>query len=210
MRFLLPLMLAGMATAADLVLSPCDVVPPWTGGGLVVDAGNRQEGAASLVWAGTTASIALPAPGGAERSLTGGDALHLWLHSATASGLKVALTVTSENDASAGWDYFSIQIPLTWTGWRELWLPRSRFGVTRSPLGWDRTTTIGLSRDWGTAGDPSRIDRQDLRIDDLRLGDAPAGQRTAFADLLAAFDDRPALAAIRALLADMRKLTPEG
>ncbi|MFM2091787.1 MAG: hypothetical protein RLZZ127_2276, partial [Planctomycetota bacterium] len=48
MRPVLLLAAAAALPAADLVLSPCDAVAPWTGSGLAVDAGDRREGTGSL------------------------------------------------------------------------------------------------------------------------------------------------------------------
>ena len=185
---------------ADLVIDPCDSVVGWTGSGLSIDSTDHREGTGSLAWPGSTDQIVRPPLGGSSMDLTLASHVHLWMRSATASGKKVTLTLASENPANGSApDCYYFQITITWTGWRELWLPREAFGASRLPLGWNQIGNVSLSRSWGTNGDLTLIDTQNLRIDDLRLANQPTGQRTTFSNLLAALDDRPAIAAVRAL-----------
>jgi hypothetical protein len=183
--------------AADVVLSDCDSAAAWTPGGLVVETVGMQQGGGCLVWPAATDAITRNFGGTID--LSGRNAIHLWLHSPAASGKSVALTLTSENGATTGWDYYYRQIPLTWTGWRELWLDRATFGSARTPLGWNQISEVRLSRSWGHTDPADRDTVNTLRLDDLRTGDAPAGPRRSFAQLLAALDDRQAFTDIRAL-----------
>ncbi len=56
---------------------------------------------------------------------------------------------------SEGWDYFSWQFTLDWTGWKHFVLPLADFATSRKPHGWDFILSLSANASgWGAEPDP--------------------------------------------------------
>jgi len=54
----------------------------------------------------------------------------------------------SENDSTDGTDYYAKQVKVANAGWNSITLNKSEFNANRSPLGWDKITSVS----WPTTG----------------------------------------------------------
>jgi hypothetical protein len=61
--------------------------------------------------------------------------LSVWLHANEALGNAFILVLTSENPATEGSDYYSVQIPVEWQGWKQFIVPFKDLRRARTPLG---------------------------------------------------------------------------
>jgi len=67
---------------------------------------------------------------------------------------------------SEGWDYYSYQPVINWTGWRHFSLRKSDFAEARKPIGWDWISYISINAGgWGQTPDPQTV----LYLDGIRL-----------------------------------------
>jgi len=62
--------------------------------------------------------------------------LSVWLHANEALGNAFILVLTSENPATEGADYYSLQIPVEWKGWKQFIIPFKDLKVSRKPVGY--------------------------------------------------------------------------
>ncbi len=93
-------------------------------------------------------------------------ALQFWLHNETPVDTTFVLTVTSENADTEGGDYYSLKIPIDWTGWRQFVVPFERFTTARSPLGWHHVEGMAFNAGgWGQTPDPDAV----LVLDGVKL-----------------------------------------
>lgn len=143
-------------------ISACDTGGEWDGG--VVTDNPVQEGNGSIRWSmanGDQLSRNIPL------DLTGYNMLSFWLHANhphSADG-NILLFLGSENTATEGMDYYSLQIPINWEGWREFNIPIDALGASRVPKGYDQIDSIRLNASgWGNTPDETL----ELHIDNLR------------------------------------------
>lgn len=73
---------------------------------------------------------------------SGSNGVSLWLHANKAAGNAVVLVFLSENTATEGPDYYSMKIPIDWTGWRQFVVAFKDLAVSRKPLGWNKIGRI--------------------------------------------------------------------
>jgi len=67
---------------------------------------------------------------------------------------------------SPGWDYYSRQLEVDWTGWKHFQLSKSGFGKSREPIGWHWIRYLAINASgWGNTPDPETV----LYFDDIRL-----------------------------------------
>ena len=77
----------------------------------------------------------------------------------------------SENPSSDGVDYYSYTVVTQKTGWTRVSLSRTQFGISRSPLGWNKITSACLT---ATGWDQTNKDNTVLYFSDFEATDAAA------------------------------------
>jgi hypothetical protein len=95
------------------------------------------------------------------------DALELWIYSEKANGapLKVLVDVDSP-ETPDDTDYFMTTFLVTWTGWRQVQLPKWAFQPWKKPAGWGSVRRLILAgAKWGLEPKPDTV----LYLDDLSL-----------------------------------------
>jgi len=80
------------------------------------------------------------------RDWSGGNCLRFWMHSAKATGSRLALVLASENPGREGSITFAWNCVPTWQGWREIIAPLKEIGRVRHPLGWHKIDSFRLHR----------------------------------------------------------------
>lgn len=143
---------AQTAPPISLTISDFESAAEWNRGTL--DSTLKMEGATSLEW--------VPDHGTLTRDqsydLVAYDGLRLWLHSNKDTGHELLFYLSSENAATAGGDYYSLQIRVDWTGWRLLELSFLDFRSNREPLGYDAIDSIRIyANGWGMTPDPEVV-----------------------------------------------------
>lgn len=144
----------GAQTAPPISLTISDFESPaeWNRGTLVTSP--KQQGATSLQWMPDDGTLTLDEP----FDLMAYDGLRLWLHSNKDSGHQLLFYLSSENLATDGGEYYSLQIEVDWTGWRLLELPFLDFKANREPLGLDTVDFVSIYADgWGMTPDPEVV-----------------------------------------------------
>ncbi len=96
-------------------------------------------------------------------------AFTFWVHNQTELDARFMCIISSENPATEGMDYWSVAVPLNFTGWRRFGLLlRDNSGV-RSPRGWDQVDSIRFTATgWENEPHPEavvHIDQLELRSD---------------------------------------------
>ncbi|MDK2971379.1 MAG: hypothetical protein PWP23_1134 [Candidatus Sumerlaeota bacterium] len=194
---------AAATTPAAPVVSPTpalgfDDTTDWQGD-LLIDREDIKEGIQSAIWMDTPTNDRIRLRK-LDLDLSGKDAAVLWVHSAAATGAKIAVVFVSENPATEGPDYYQATIPINFIGWRQIVLPFAETVAKREPLGWSHITEIMFAStgyNVGTA-DPATV----LKLDGFHFvtkaelaGQAPARPSAtdgvippAYADVLR-FDD---------------------
>ncbi len=105
---------------------------------------------------------------------TQNNALELWLHEERPQDTAIILFIGSENTGTKDEDYYSLRIPLDFTGWKRLVIPFAEMTANRDPLGWERITRLTLhAKGWSLPFRPEaslRIGRIGLLAAHLRPG----------------------------------------
>ncbi|MEA3401847.1 MAG: heparinase II/III family protein [Armatimonadota bacterium] len=93
-------------------------------------------------------------------------AFTFWVHNERELDARFMCIISSENPATEGIDYWSIGVPLSFTGWKRFGvLIREGSGV-RSPRGWDQVDSIRFTASgWGNEPHPEAV----VHIDQLEL-----------------------------------------
>ena len=158
--------IAAEAGAQSELLSDCETLTDW-GPNASVAADPVQEGDGSIRWAiadGEVLTYARATP----IDMSQHDALRFWLHANQphALGGNVLVYLGSEDASTDGIDYYQWQLPIDWSGWREVILEREYFGAARSPRGWDQIDEISLrASGWDNTPDPAMV----LHVDEVML-----------------------------------------
>ncbi|MCC7491136.1 MAG: alginate lyase family protein [Fimbriimonadaceae bacterium] len=198
MRAALVLLLTTLAVSAappePLLLYRCEATSEAAGGEL--ETANVQEGRGALRWRNhpQTPSLSFTRP---PADWSGYHLLRFQLHNAVALPASFMVLAASENPDTEGPDYYGWQVPLNFTGWREITLPLTADVAARSPRGFKQIDSLTFSSaGWGQTPNP----QADLLVDDLRLVYDPPrpGPRMTDAEFFAALDlTRPELAAVQ-------------
>jgi len=138
--------------AIELEISSFETPGEWSRGTL--DAGTKVEGSTSLEWVPDDGSLTLEQ----TFDFSSYDGLRLWLHSNKDSGHELLFYLASENVATTGGDYYSLKIPVDWTGWKLVELPFLDFQSNRQPLGYDTIGSVSIyASGWGMTPDPEVV-----------------------------------------------------
>ncbi|MBI4979552.1 MAG: hypothetical protein HZC28_18890 [Spirochaetes bacterium] len=86
-------------------------------------------------------------------------------YSEQATGARIELVCTSEDDGSKGWDYYRYTLAVDWKGWKRFELPYAKFSKSRSPVGWKKIDSIAFASTWGDHETP--VAGTVLHIDNL-------------------------------------------
>jgi len=151
----------GAASAAPLSISRFDTAGEWSRGQIVADP--IKEGTGSLQWNnGTDTSVSKTV----SLDLSAYNTLRFWLHANhPLVGSNILVYLGSENAATDGGDYYSYQLAVDWTGWKEVVLPFDLFSRNRTPLGWGSIDRVAFNASgWNNTPDPTLV----LHLDDLR------------------------------------------
>lgn len=133
--------------------------------GLEREMSEVKQGDSAVRWRNHTQYSGLSVPK-VPKDWSGYNLLRLWMHNAKPVPTRVMILVKSENSTTEGSDYWSYDVKLNFTGWKELVLPVGQKGGTRSPRGWDQIDGLALTASgWGNTPHPEA----DIVIDDVRL-----------------------------------------
>ncbi|MBR3934742.1 MAG: S-layer homology domain-containing protein [Clostridia bacterium] len=85
------------------------------------------------------------------------------------TGSTVTVLAYSQNDAVSGSDYYSYTLPIDFTGWKTILIPKTDFKATRSPKGWNQITSFALNTTWGATEERpcSLMDGTEIFIDKI-------------------------------------------
>ena len=70
--------------------------------------------------------------------------LTIWVYNEIANNETIAMTLSSENTSSPGYDYYIQNFKSNFVGWNQVVFNKSNFGVVRNPLGWANITGISI------------------------------------------------------------------
>jgi hypothetical protein len=95
------------------------------------------------------------------------DALELWIYSEKANGAPLKILVDSDNTETEETDYYLAIMSVTWTGWRQVLLPKWALTPYLKPRGWDQIRGLTIAgAQWGLAEPkPDTV----LYVDDIGL-----------------------------------------
>ncbi len=125
------------------------------------------------------------------------SAFTFWVYNEKEVPTRFMCIIASENPATEGADYWSVGVPLNFTGWRRFGLELRPGGGARSPLGWDQIQSIRFTASgWANTPHPEAV----VYLDELKLtnefgGPGPLIKDEEFFGLLR--DDIEGLAATR-------------
>lgn len=89
----------------------------------------------------------------------------VWIHSNLAAGNAVILVLASENPKTEGPDYYTVLVPLDWTGWRQFVFTFKDMKTGRSPIGFRRIERAYFAATgWNLTPNPNVV----LHFEDLR------------------------------------------
>lgn len=96
---------------------------------------------------------------------SGYGGLSFWLHANEAMGNAVMLTLASEDPATEGADYWSLQIPVEWKGWKQFIIPFKDLKVSRKPVSFACIERITIAATgWNMTFNPNLV----LHLTDLK------------------------------------------
>ena len=91
--------------------------------------------------------------------------LSLWLHANKATGNAFVLVLASDDPKTEGPDYYSVKIPVEWTGWKQFVFPFKDMAVGRKPIGFRKIERIYFaSTGWNVTPNPDLV----IQVEDLR------------------------------------------
>jgi hypothetical protein len=152
---------------ADILIDGFEDVTDWVG--LDLDTTIAHEGSASGRWDDQATQRTVRKDYASPLNASSADAVHLWLHSATANGAWIQLSFVSDRATTTTDDQYRTRIVVDWTGWRHVWIPLDDFTVIGDPVGWHSIDRVLLLADgWGREPLGDTV----LRLDDLRMATA--------------------------------------
>lgn len=170
---LLPLTSVG---AENLVFEDFDTVEAWQG--FELDDAVAHSGATSARWSNhpdrpAVSSTQIP------HDWSGWNALSFWVHNERVVPTAFMCIISSENPATDGPDYWSVKVPLNFTGWRMFGVMIEGNAGTRSPRGWDQVDSVRFtSVGWDNTPHPEAV----VHIDRLELRDDVGGEGPLLSD----------------------------
>jgi hypothetical protein len=76
---------------------------------------------------------------------TGYNRLVFWAYSESVTDTAVQLNLDSENSSSEGGDYYSVEMAIDWSKWKQVNIPFSEMATARNPKGWNSIDCISFS-----------------------------------------------------------------
>lgn len=136
----------------------------WSG--LKPDTQDRKEGAASGLWenAAENRRVILRSVGG---DLSEMKALRLWIHANQSSGSGIVVMLQSENTATDESDFYRANVPVTWSGWKQVEVPLEDFTPARLPRGLDQIDALAIVT--GYSGMPPVLPGTSFKLDGLEI-----------------------------------------
>lgn len=152
------------ALGDTIIVDDFEDVSDWTG--LERDSSIKMEGDYSGIWRDTVKVTKIRKNFNPPLDLSGYDFLGFWVYSENASGAKLQLVLDSDNPSDpAGWDYYSKEIVIDFSGWKFLKIPLSSFVVSRNPVGWNKINYISFnSTGWNHTPLPDTVLRFDFMV----------------------------------------------
>lgn len=189
---------ASCAAQERLVFEDFSSVEAWPGFELATDL--AHSGDTSALWRNmperqSVVSTEIP------HDWSGWNAFTFWVHNEKALEARFMCIISSENPDTEGIDYWSVAVPLNFTGWRMFGLMIVPGSGTRSPRGWDQVDSIRFTASgWDNTPHPEAV----VHIDQLELrrdigGEGPLLSDEEFFSLLR--EDVEGLAPARAAAA---------
>jgi len=106
-------------------------------------------------------------------------AFTFWVYSEKEVPTAFMCIIASENPATEGPDYWSVRVPLNFTGWRRFGRELRPGGGARSPLGWDQIQSITFTATgWNNTPHPEAV----VYIDELKLTNEFGGPGSLISD----------------------------
>ena len=100
--------------------------------------------------------------------------LNFWVYSEVANGAGIEVVFSSDNDETAGWDYYYTSFILDWTGWKHISIPLNNCGVSNNPVGWQQIDDLTFfTKGWGFSPNSTSVlylDTLTLTSDQVQLG----------------------------------------
>ncbi len=154
---------SSFAFGETILVDDFEDVADWTG--LERDSAVKMEGAYSGIWRDTVKVTKVKKDFNPPLDLSGYDFLGFWIHSENANGAKLQLVLDSDNPSDpAGWDYYSREIVIDFSGWKYFKIPLSSFGISRNPAGWNKINYISFN---STGWNHSPLSDTLLRFDSM-------------------------------------------
>ncbi|MCX7944606.1 MAG: heparinase II/III family protein, partial [Deltaproteobacteria bacterium] len=133
-------------SADSIIVDDFEDVSDWMG--LERDDALKMEGNYSGLWKDTVAVKRIRKNFSPPFDLNGYDFLGFWAHSEKANGAKLQIVLDSDNPSDpAGWDYYSKEIVIDFSGWKYFRIPLSSFQASRNPVGWNKINYISFNSD---------------------------------------------------------------
>jgi hypothetical protein len=197
-RWMTPLIIVTIVSACSaqdrLLIEGFSSVDAWTGVELSDEV--ARAGATSALWRNhpeNTSVFSDEIP----HDWTGWNAFTFWVYNEREVDTAFMCIITSENPETEGPDYWSVRVPLNFTGWKMFGTMIRENSGTRSPRGWDQVDSIRFTASgWDNEPHPEAV----VHIDQLELrndigGTGPLLTDEEFFSLLN--DDIDGLAATR-------------
>ncbi len=134
--------------------------------GLVPDSEEPREGSYSGRWQDMETNNRIQCRS-FPRDLSGYEALQLDIHSLKAGDGEFAVILLSNNETTDGIDYYLMNLPINWAGWKVLTIPLEEMDRIRQPSGFAAIDSLRMASTGYRikTTDPTAI----LKFDNLRL-----------------------------------------
>lgn len=158
---------AALAQAQDLELSRWDK--------FTLDDSLKRDGRPTFLWPDIAENVSVKCYSFPDENaenpndLTPYSTLKFWMHVQEPKEQDVSLILRSENPETEGSDYYYIQIPTDFQGWREFKFVVPLLRYAREPLGLDNISQIIFSSSWTKNQDPSTV----VHFQDIVLSRTP-------------------------------------
>ncbi len=110
---------------------------------------------------------------------SGFSAFTFWVHNEAPLDARFMCIISSENPETEGIDYWSVAVPLNFSGWRQFGVLIRPNSGTRSPRGWDQVDSVRFTASgWNNTPHPEAV----VHIDQLELRNDIGGQGPLLTD----------------------------
>jgi len=179
-RLAVPLIIvlaAGSCQAQQrLVFEDFESVEAWPG--FELDGTTAHSGDTSALWRNmpqTPSVVCSDIP----HDWSGYNAFTFWVHNEQALDARFMCIIPSENPDTEGSDYWSVAVPLNFTGWRMFGVMITPGSGARTPRGWDQVDSIRFTASgWDNTPHPEAV----VRLDQLELRNDIGGEGPLLTD----------------------------